>query len=118
VDRWERIVIASAKQCGRARLPQIHRPRAFAEWMTPARGVLRLMLVEPGAATRVAHLRDAVKDVPEDASVIVGPEGGWAPGEIDHAAAAGAQLVTLGARTLRADAVALVVLSMLQFAWE
>jgi 16S rRNA (uracil1498-N3)-methyltransferase len=118
LERWTRIALASAKQCGRARIPQIGRPRAFEEWMVPSPGPRCLMLVEPRAGRDVPHLREVTAAAPDEAAVVVGPEGGWTSDEIAHASASGAQLVTLGARTLRADAVALVVLSMLLFAWD
>ena len=51
-------------------------------------------------------------------TVLVGPEGGWAPEERLAAHARGAHLLSLGPRTLRADAVAVSVLSILQFLWE
>ena len=50
--------------------------------------------------------------------MFVGPEGGWAPEEIARARDAGAILVNLGARTLRADAVPIVALSILLYAWK
>jgi RsmE family RNA methyltransferase len=48
---------------------------------------------------------------------LIGPEGGWTPDEIDVAART-CRLVTLGARTLRADAMALIALSALFAHWR
>jgi 16S rRNA (uracil1498-N3)-methyltransferase len=48
----------------------------------------------------------------------VGPEGGWTEGECAAARARGIRLVTLGSRTLRADAVPVAAISVLQFLWE
>ena len=56
--------------------------------------------------------------IPPDAAVFVGPEGGWDAGECEAAAASGVHLVSLGPRTLRADAVPIAALSILQFLWE
>jgi RsmE family RNA methyltransferase len=53
---------------------------------------------------------------PKEASVIVGPEGGWTPDEIE--AAAVCRLVTLGARTLRADAMATIAVAALYAKWN
>jgi 16S rRNA (uracil1498-N3)-methyltransferase len=112
--RWQRIAISSAKQCGRAVVPDVHPP------MRPDQ-VLRddascVMLVEPGAAL-TAH---RVRDVPAmlEATLLVGPEGGWTPDEVTAAAASKAWLVTLGPRTLRADAVPMVALTALRVHWE
>jgi 16S rRNA (uracil1498-N3)-methyltransferase len=49
--------------------------------------------------------------------LLVGPEGGWAEAEVDLALAAGCLPLSLGPRTLRADAAPLVALSVLQYAW-
>jgi len=49
--------------------------------------------------------------------VMVGPEGGWAAEEWTAAAAHGVRLISLGPRTLRADAVAVAAMSVLQFLW-
>ncbi len=75
------------------------------------------MFVEPSAD--VGHVI-AVRDVPVPlaADLIVGPEGGWTSEEVKAAAAAGARLVSLGARTLRADAVPLVALTALLTVWS
>ena len=79
---------------------------------------LRVMLVEPAASAnveRIAVLREA--PVPADATLFVGPEGGWAAEEWTAAAAHGVRLITLGPRTLRADAVPIAAISILQFLW-
>ena len=53
----------------------------------------------------------------ESVRLLVGPEGGWTEEEWTSAAAKGVRLVTLGHRTLRADAVAVAAISVLQFLW-
>ena len=74
------------------------------------------MLVEPGASPDALALGDLDMPVPSEASVLVGPEGGWTADEI--AAAAGpCRLVTLGGRTLRADAMATVAVAALFAKW-
>jgi 16S rRNA (uracil1498-N3)-methyltransferase len=118
VERWQRIALASAKQCGRAVLPEIRMPLAFDSYLQdPA--ALRLMLVEPGrqagAEPAAALRRDPV---PDQAALLVGPEGGWDDRECAQGLAAGARLIALGPRTLRADAVPIAALSVLQFLWD
>ena len=78
------------------------------------------MLVEPGAASAAAaEPLTALQNIPapQDATVFVGPEGGWAEVEVAHARQAGARLVTLGRRTLRADATPIAAISVLQYIW-
>ena len=114
-DRWQRIAVSSAKQCGRTVVPQVLEPVSFRDWLTatPMREVL--MLVEPVAALDVQRLRD-VAPRPET-TLIIGPEGGWTEDELSAARAGGATLLTLGGSTLRADAMAIVALTAVRTAW-
>jgi 16S rRNA (uracil1498-N3)-methyltransferase len=76
------------------------------------------MLVEPGAAGAAESLSALRGEpLPADAVVLVGPEGGWTEQECDAARERGIRLVTLGHRTLRADAVPIAAISVLQFLW-
>jgi 16S rRNA (uracil1498-N3)-methyltransferase len=118
VDRWQRVALASAKQSQRAVLPEICRPLTLAAYLDDPRPGTTLMLVEPSsgaAATSIRLLQDIPR--PSHAGILVGPEGGWAEPEWQSAAASGVHLVTLGHRTLRADAVAIAALSILDFIW-
>ena len=115
-ERWERIAIASAKQCGRAVVPEIHPPFSLSECLEAHRCDARIVLVEPAVASSGSAPGGVVR-APRSALVLIGPEGGWAPEEVAEAVAAGCVPVTLGPRTLRADAAPLVALSVLQHVW-
>lgn len=117
-ERWHRIAIASAKQCGRAVLPVIGRGRTLAEWLAADRAERRLILVEPNAASPGRSLESIASSPPASASLLVGPEGGWSPAEIETAIAAGYLPMTLGRRTFRADAVAIIAIAALQTLWN
>jgi 16S rRNA (uracil1498-N3)-methyltransferase len=110
VARWQRIAIASAKQCGRAVVPEIHQPAAIDEVIK--RPGDRVMLVEPNAAGPAMPLQ-AVPPL-ERVAVFAGPEGGWSEQEVQAARDNGAMLLTLGALTLRADTVPIVSLTALR----
>jgi 16S rRNA (uracil1498-N3)-methyltransferase len=116
-ERWQRLAVAATKQCGRAVVPDILEPVAFDTLFTGAPLGSAFMFVEPGAAEKVAPVRALDGDAPAEAAVFIGPEGGWTPEEIDRAAAV-AHLVTLGSRTLRADAMAVVALTALFTVWR
>ena len=117
-ERWQRIALASAKQSKRAVLPEVLMPLTFDTWLGEPPQDVRLMLVEPGldGAEPVSAYRN--RPVPHSAAVAVGPEGGWDPSECAAGAARGLHLVSLGGRTLRADAVPIAALSVLQFLWD
>ena len=119
-ERWERIAIASAKQCGRAMVPAILEPRPFpdtaaalGEMTLPSPGI---MFIEPSAAEGALTLAELAGAPPREATIVIGPEGGWTPEEIERGSAA-CRLVTLGARTLRADAVPIIALTALFALW-
>ena len=116
-ERWRRIAIASAKQCRRAVVPAIGMGTAFGDWLATDRTALRLMLVEPSASIEGHPPSTLGGNRPESASLLVGPEGGWSAAEIESALAAGCIPITLGRRTLRADAVPIVAIGVLQFVW-
>jgi 16S rRNA (uracil1498-N3)-methyltransferase len=125
IARWQRIAVASAKQCGRAVVPTVHDAtpleRHFTDASTHATHQgeprsLRIMCIEPSAALG-AVIPVQVVAKPKAAEVIIGPEGGWTVSEVAAGHDSGAILVSLGARTLRADAVPIVALSALLTVW-
>lgn len=117
LQRWRRVAVSSAKQCRRARLPEIRRAVDFSRWLVLDPTATRLLLLEPGAggASRVRALGE--RDRPEEAALIIGPEGGWTAEERDFAIERGCVPITLGPLTLRADAVALAAISALMVVW-
>ena len=118
LDRWRRVALASVKQSRRAVVPEIRTPLTIETYLEDPPAALRLMLVEPGAPVPAEPLSALRGDaVPADAVVLVGPEGGWTDQECVAAREHGVRLVRLGHRTLRADAVAIAAISVLQFLW-
>jgi 16S rRNA (uracil1498-N3)-methyltransferase len=119
LERWRRVALASVKQSRRAVLPEIQMPLTLESYLDEPPPSLRLMLVEPQAnapAEPLASLRKLTP--PVDAALMVGPEGGWSEEEWRAALARSTRLITLGERTLRADAVPVAAISVLQFLWE
>jgi 16S rRNA (uracil1498-N3)-methyltransferase len=120
-ERWRRIAIASAKQCRRAVLPSIGEGRTFEDWLACDGAEMKVILVEPGVArpgaTPAVDAADLRGRAPRSAALLVGPEGGWSGDEIQRAVRAGYRPLTLGRRTLRADAVPVVAISVLQYVW-
>ena len=116
-ERWRRIAVASAKQCRRAVVPAIGTGTTFPDWLPQDRAEMRLLLVEPSAAVEGHPVSTLTGRRPASASLLVGPEGGWSVAEIEAAVRAGCVPITLGRRTLRADAVPIVAIGLLQFLW-
>lgn len=119
LDRWRRVALASVKQSRRAILPEIRMPLTFETLLDEPASPLRVMLVEPAASAEVEPISVLMKEpAPSDVLLFVGPEGGWTEPEWSAAAASGVRLMTLGPRTLRADAVPVAAISVLQFIFE
>lgn len=114
-ERWRRVAIASAKQCRRAVVPDILPLVDFDGWVGSVEG--GVILVEPGPHQSVPD--DAIRGepAPRKAALIVGPEGGWEPGELEAARRAGCRRLTLGSLTLRAEAAPLVAIAALRAIW-
>jgi len=131
VARWQRIAVSSAKQCGRAVVPVVEAAQTWPAYLAVPSSDVRLICVEPTAYPAESPANSVgppfmggrvspVQEIPKPASahVIVGPEGGWSPAELAAALAAGAVPISLGGRTLRADAAPLVALTALLTTWE
>jgi 16S rRNA (uracil1498-N3)-methyltransferase len=109
-ERWRRIALSSAKQCG----------TRFSEWMPAHLPEQSYFLIEPGASLPdVTTVRQLARvPAPSSALLVVGPEGGWTESERAGAMTAGALPLSLGPLTLRANAVALAAGAALISIWE
>jgi 16S rRNA (uracil1498-N3)-methyltransferase len=113
VAHWQGVVIAACEQSGRNRVPLVAPIRPLADWLAEQEGQgLRLMLA-PGAERRLHDL--ARPD--GGATLLVGPEGGFAPAETGLALRFGFTPVRLGARVLRTETAALAALAAMQTLW-
>jgi 16S rRNA (uracil1498-N3)-methyltransferase len=116
-QRWQRIAEEASKQCGRSRIPQINPSVLSLEkfCQQSADCDLKLVFWEGEQQTRLQDVTspDSVASI----AFLAGPEGGWAAEEIDFLKEQGFQTVSLGPRLLKADAVSLIILSLLQHRW-
>ncbi len=105
IERWHRVAVASAKQCGQVTLPLISGLCAFDEVMRRDIST-KLMCVEPalGGSDVSAMVSDAIL-------LLIGPEGGWSADELAAARAAGCHAITLGPLTLRAELAPVVAIT-------
>jgi 16S rRNA (uracil1498-N3)-methyltransferase len=108
--RWQQIALSAVKQCGRTVPPTIDPPTTWAEILadpTP----FRLLCAEQGNTTSLADLARRIEP-PGSLSLVVGPEGGFHPNEIESALAAGYCPITLGERNLRAETAAVTAVAL------
>jgi 16S rRNA (uracil1498-N3)-methyltransferase len=115
--RWQHIARAAAKQSG-SPPPEIRPPRSFPEFLhsvpTPSG---KLIFSE---RERTLHLREFAQHATQFDSlhILVGPEGGFAPEEIQQAQATGFVSVSLGASVLRAETASITAVALCQFLWH
>jgi 16S rRNA (uracil1498-N3)-methyltransferase len=109
--RWRRIVQEAAEQCGRALLPQVDMPMAFAAACVQAAGLdLSLIAwVEEGRRSLVDAWGDRR---PATLAILIGPEGGFTADEVEQACACGVVPFSMGPRVLRAETAALVAITL------
>jgi len=105
VARWQRIALEAAKQSGRALVPKVGEPK-------PLGYVLNLSEQCFLFSERGGHGLTQMDT--DEVTAIIGSEGGWSEEELDEARAAGAQLITLGGRILRAETAAITAAVLLQ----
>jgi 16S rRNA (uracil1498-N3)-methyltransferase len=110
-ERWRRIGLEAAKQCGRAALMKIDEPLSFADYL----GILK-----EGVGGEMFFFSERGGESFPDLSGVekmtafIGPEGGWDESEIELAREAGFRVVTLGGRTLRAETAAIAIAAIIQ----
>lgn len=114
-ERWRRILIEAAEQSERAGPPTLGEPIDLTAALNIATGAI----IFPWEEERERRLNQALASLPDDAaalSLFIGPEGGFEVGEVEAARAAGAQVVTLGHRVLRAETAAIATVSVVMHA--
>lgn len=117
LERWNRIARAAAQQCGRSEIPAIGAPASFAHLLERSAEFDRTIV--PWELAERMPLRERLPDLVAGARsllLVVGPEGGFSHDEIEAARSAGAVPVSLGARILRTETAALVLLSIVNYA--
>jgi len=116
-ERWQRIAVSAAKQCGRTRIPKILPLCDFQELIRqPWTDTLKLLFWEREGQETLKQVHETERDV-RAILLVIGPEGGFSFKEADTAREHGFKLVRLGRRILRAETAAITALSLTQFLW-
>lgn len=115
VRRWQKIALEAAQQSGRMIIPEVRAAVPLDHLLQfPPPTSLKIILHHGVTASSIKSIVRNNHDA-QPVFFLVGPEGGFAPEEISLAERHGFVPVSLGARTLRTETVALVFLSIIQY---
>lgn len=118
-QRWQRIAYEAAKQSKRGRVPEICEPMPLSKILDILDNYdLVLVAYEAEEEKMLKSVLMTLEFDPENVGVIIGPEGGFAPEEVEALEEAGAYSVSLGKRILRTETAGVVLLSQLNFFYE
>lgn len=105
--RWERILTEAAEQSRRGRIPDLASPLTLDDALAACETHDLVLIPWEDETTRSLDAVLAAHPTPQDVAVMIGPEGGYTPDEIEHARDVGAIPITLGPRILRAETAAI-----------
>ena len=109
-ERLYKVITAAMKQSVKAYLPLLHEAESFKEFVTAKHaGQKFIAYVEEGEHPSLKSLYT----VPEDATILIGPEGDFSPDEVELARENGFAVVSLGDNRLRTETAGVVAVHSL-----
>ena len=117
-ERWQRIALEAAKQCGRSIIPEICPLMTYKEAVDAvSKADIPLFCYE---AERGYTLSDALNNAPDspNISIMIGSEGGFSVVEAKYAEEKGLKCIGLGKRILRTETASSFVLACLCYEFE
>ena len=120
VNRWEKIMLEAAQQCGRNHLPTLVVGETLLQALDIESEALKLVAYENEAGQTI---KDVLKTLHSDKSVTdvlicIGPEGGYQEKEINAIIKYSGKSVSLGNTILRAETAAIGSLAMILYELE
>lgn len=114
---WQAITQAACEQCERTVLPVIEPIQAIADYLRTLNGSSSLKFILcPGSQPTLVNAIQLSKA--QNTIILIGPEGGFTPEEVDLAIAAGFKPVSLGSRILRTETAGIVAISSIHAIWD
>ena len=116
--RLSKIAEEAAKQCGRAKIPEVLTPISYREMLKYTKDFeMTLFCYEAEEDSSVKNILKS-RTRPATCAVIVGSEGGFSEDEVKEAILSGATVVSLGKRILRCETAPDYVLSAISYEYE
>jgi 16S rRNA (uracil1498-N3)-methyltransferase len=114
LSHWRQVSIAACEQCGRAKIPTIHKPEniiKYLEKITDSDKITKIIL-SPEATKSLDNVTHNVK---RNIIVLIGPEGDFTKQELDFSIQKGFSPIKIGPRILRTETAPMCILSILQY---
>jgi 16S rRNA (uracil1498-N3)-methyltransferase len=120
LERWAKIAKEAAEQAHRSRIPDIDAPRSWDQLLAlvPQAGAAFICYEQEqrlGLRQALRQYREAAAEPAGPILLIIGPEGGFDPAEVEACTAAGAKGISLGRRILRTETAAVAGLSCILY---
>lgn len=113
-ERWQKIAAEAAKQCGRDAVPAVATVRATAAALAEAGADTEIIMLYEGQGGE--PLREILAGSGASSYLLlIGPEGGFSPAEVELCRSRGARVATLGPRILRTETAALAALAIVMY---
>ena len=115
--RWQRIAHSAAKQSG-SPPPHITAPHSFDQLLSIAPDTAEKILFSEHERAISLKAFAAAHPKVSNLWIVIGPEGGFSPLEIEQSQAAGFTSLSLGPSILRAETASIAALAVCQFLWR
>lgn len=113
LERWQNISRSAAEQSKRGIIPHVHEILSYEQMLKKAEK-LDLFIIPYENERGTAATLDTLKKIKRgmNVGILIGPEGGFEPKEIEKAILSGGLTVSLGERILRTETAAVTAVSM------
>ncbi len=113
-ERWQKIAVEAAKQCGRAVVPVVEPVASLASILASVDPETIVLMLYEGQAAQ--GLKQALAERPgKSYLLLIGPEGGFSAKEVALCENHGVMVVTMGPRILRTETAALAGVAVVMY---
>jgi 16S rRNA (uracil1498-N3)-methyltransferase len=113
-ERWQKLSVEAAKQCGRTLVPTVEPIRSLVELFADLPEQIVVIMLYEGQASQ--GLKQVLAEKPAPSYLLlVGPEGGFSAKEVALCQEQGACIVTIGPRILRTETASLAGVAMIMY---
>ena len=109
--RWNKVSVEAAKQCGRASFPEIAAPVELSSIDFSEYDLILTAYENEKDRTLKRVLKE--KNYVQNIAIVIGPEGGFDPKEVDALKEKGAVMISLGRRILRTETAGMAMLAQI-----